>query len=132
MFFPLKTEAPVFCCRLPHVIQFEVSGVIKSLQAACYWKTKNNPGGKTVLPYFVIELIFDLATAQMVRDKMQHQDGVFKQIHHALQPCSVCGNLVAVEVDDKGDILSSGRLFRYLWNHRLIRRNYRRTARRKK
>ena len=130
--FALKTEAPVFRCRLPPVIQFEASGVIKSLQAACYWKTANNPAGRVVLPHFVVEFIFNLAAAQMVRDKMQHQDGVFKQIHHALQPCSVCGNLVAVEVDEKGEIQSSGRLFRYLWNHRLIRRNYRRTSRRKK
>lgn len=93
------------CSRLPEPIRRESCEVIRTLQAACYYASEQT------LPFFIIAKITDYLTGQLVHEKKTYKDGIFDQVHHAMQPCSVCGKLVAVEVKEAtGEIISSGRL----------------------
>lgn len=53
-----------------------------------------------------------LNMAAMERARERLNKG-WELLHHALQPCSVCGMLLSVTVDEKGDIVSSGRINPY-------------------
>lgn len=64
-----------------------------------------------LLPLECLEMIFGYVDKMMAEEKMKYEKGIFKQIHHALQPCSVCGKLLAIDVDDQGEIKSSGKPF---------------------
>ena len=62
------------------------------------------------LPHFIVRFIFDLLEGELKREKMTYAEGIFEQIHHALQPCSVCGKLLAIDVEEgTGEIRSSGK-----------------------
>ena len=80
-----------------------------SLQLACLANA-----GKT-LPKEIMKIIFSYVSGEMKRVKMTYKDKLHERIHHALQPCSVCHKLLAIDVDkDTGEIRSSGtRLFQY-------------------
>ena len=56
------------------------------------------------LPPELCHNILNLAVMSLANDRKKTWDA----IHHTLQPCSVCGKLVAVDVDDNGDIISTG------------------------
>lgn len=58
-------------------------------------------------------MIFDFVSGEMRRVKMDYKDHVYESLHHALQPCSVCHKLLAIDVDAQGEIRSSGINFRY-------------------
>ena len=77
---------------------------------ACYVSTETRDEPGKTLPILVIQMITDFTVGQMLHERMEYQDGIFQQVHHAIQPCSVCGKLVAVETEDDGEIISSGRL----------------------
>ena len=78
------------------------SGYFPSLQLACLTAT-----GKP-LPSECLQMIFDFVSGEMRRVKMVYKDEVYKSVHHALQPCSVCHKLLAIDVNSDGEIQSSG------------------------
>ena len=74
-----------------------------SLQLACLANV-----GKA-LPKEVMIIIFNYVSGEMKRVKMAYKDKLHERIHHALQPCSVCHKLLAIDVDkDTEEIRSSG------------------------
>lgn len=81
------------------------SSHFSSLQLACLVAT-----GKP-LPSECLQLIFAYVSGEMRRVKMDYNNGVYKSVHHALQPCSVCHKLLAIDVDSQGEIQSSGNNF---------------------
>ena len=56
-------------------------------------------------------MIFDFVSGEMRRVKMVYKDEVYKSVHHALQPCSVCHKLLAIDVNSEGEIQSSGNYY---------------------
>lgn len=56
-------------------------------------------------------MIFAFVSGEMRRVKMDYNNQVFKSVHHALQPCSVCHKLLAIDVNSQGEIQSSGTNF---------------------
>lgn len=74
----------------------------QSLQLACFSATGSS------MPTECLQMIFAYVTGQMRREKMDYKDHIFDTVHHALQPCSVCHKLLAIDTDSRGEIRSSG------------------------
>lgn len=77
----------------------------QSLQLACLTTT-----GKS-LPAECLQMIFAYVSAGMRREKLDYKDHLYDTVHHALQPCSVCHKLLAIDTDSRGEIRSSGERF---------------------
>ena len=58
------------------------------------------------LPPELCHNIINMAAMSFANDRKE----AWEAIHHTLQPCSVCAKLVAVDVDDDGNILSTGKI----------------------
>ena len=56
------------------------------------------------LPYELTLYILNTAAMAVAREKGKK----WADIHHAFQPCSVCGKLLAIEMTETGEIKSSG------------------------
>lgn len=76
-----------------------------SLQLACLAAT-----GRSI-PKECLDMIFAYVSGEMRRVKLDYKDHVFDSLHHALQPCSVCHKLLAIDTDARGEIRSSGENF---------------------
>lgn len=74
----------------------------QSLQLACLSAT-----GRSI-PMECLQMIFAYVSGEMRRVKMNYKDRIFDTVHHALQPCSVCHKLLAIDTDSRGEIRSSG------------------------
>lgn len=74
----------------------------QSLQLACFSAT-----GRSI-PMECLQMIFAYVSGEMRRVKMDYKDRMFDTVHHALQPCSVCHKLLAIDTDSRGEIRSSG------------------------
>lgn len=65
------------------------------------------------LPSEALWYILNLAGFTKARERLKEVG--FGTLHHALQPCSVCERLLAVKVNDQGEIESSGTSHEYYY-----------------
>lgn len=78
----------------------------QSLQLACLAAT-----GRSI-PTECLQMIFAYVSGEMRRVKLDYKDRLYDTVHHALQPCSVCHKLLAIDTDTRGEIRSSGESLR--------------------
>ena len=65
------------------------------------------------LPFELEERILNLAARQKAKERLALG---WVEIHHAFKPCSVCGKLLNMEVDDAGQIVSVGKRTNFFQN----------------
>ena len=92
---PVEPSAP------PQELIWRWEATLRETETVDYW---------TVLPfpYEINHKILNMVGFQRARQRLQRG---WKLLHHALQPCSVCGNLLAVKTEERGEIRSSGELW---------------------
>ena len=113
-FIPLHEMDPTECCASP-----SCKFCVESKQAVlpppakkakvtsspekenCYWDA-------IPLPTEITFTILNNAARSKANDRLKSG---WDLVHHALQPCSVCGQLLAIKVDDAGEIITSGKCF---------------------
>ena len=113
-YIPLEEMDPTECCSSPFCKPCVESKQSTSTPSAKKMKYDVSPEKEnsywSVLP-FPPEINFNILNSASLSTAKHRLSNGWDLIHHALQPCSVCGKLLAIRVDDTGEIITSGKLF---------------------
>ena len=114
---PLRDMHPSECCVSPHCSfctdVLSPSTPPPSKKAKVDSPSKDDYWNVLPLPPELHPRILNYAAIMKAKDRLKEG---WDLIHHALQPCSVCGKLLAIKTDEHGEIVSSGKCPHFIFH----------------